>query len=227
MSMRRKGIILLSVVVIICSMCMTAFAHEVPDMFQKGSIRICMHVGELPISGGSITLYRVAAIVEDGGDFEFVLTEDFSGCSVILENIQSSALAKELATYAKEHRIEGTTQAVGKSGEISFTNLELGLYLLVQEKPADDYSKIEPFLASIPMKEGGVYVYDIDAEPKLELKKEPRPEPPSEPVKPSGPTLPQTGQLNWPIPILLMLGLCLYFTGWLLRFGKKDDDYEK
>lgn len=225
--MRRKGIILFSMAVIICSMCMTTFAQEVPDMFQKGSIRIYMHIGESPISGGSVTLYRVGAIAEDDGNFGFVLTEDFSSCNVRLENIQSSALAGGLAAYAMEHKIEGVTQEGRKSGKISFTNLELGLYLLVQKEAADDYSKIEPFLVSVPVYEGGVYVYDIDAEPKLEVKKEPRPEVPSEPTKPSEPTLPQTGQLKWPIPILLMLGLCLFCTGLLLRFRKKDNNYEK
>jgi len=37
------------------------------------------------------------------------------------------------------------------------------------------------------------------------------------------PTLPQTGQLWWPIPILLTAGLVLVLFGVMLRRG---DDYE-
>ena len=35
-------------------------------------------------------------------------------------------------------------------------------------------------------------------------------------------TLPQTGQLNWPIPVLVVLGLIFFSFGWFLRFGRKD-----
>jgi hypothetical protein len=33
--------------------------------------------------------------------------------------------------------------------------------------------------------------------------------------------LPQTGQLNWPIPVLVILGLAMFSVGWNLRFGKR------
>lgn len=48
----------------------------------------------------------------------------------------------------------------------------------------------------------------------------------SQPI-PTVPVLPQTGQLNWPIPVLVVLGLCLFSIGWVLRTGKKKDGYEK
>lgn len=34
------------------------------------------------------------------------------------------------------------------------------------------------------------------------------------------PKLPQTGQLNWPIPVLVILGLTMFTIGWNLRFGR-------
>lgn len=39
--------------------------------------------------------------------------------------------------------------------------------------------------------------------------------------------LPQTGQLNWPVPVLVILGLGLFAVGWILRFGKKKENYEE
>lgn len=50
---------------------------------------------------------------------------------------------------------------------------------------------------------------------------------PPHPPKPADPTLPDTGQLNWPIPVLVVLGLILFSLGWVLRFGKKKDGHEK
>lgn len=39
----------------------------------------------------------------------------------------------------------------------------------------------------------------------------------------SGP-LPQTGQMNWPVPVLAVLGLGMFFAGWMLRFRRKKQN---
>lgn len=36
--------------------------------------------------------------------------------------------------------------------------------------------------------------------------------------------LPQTGQLNWPVPVLTMVGLVLFITGWVLCYRKGGQD---
>lgn len=38
------------------------------------------------------------------------------------------------------------------------------------------------------------------------------------------PTLPQTGQMNWPVPVLTAAGLFVFTLGWIMRFGKRKDD---
>jgi hypothetical protein len=42
----------------------------------------------------------------------------------------------------------------------------------------------------------------------------------AEPKATEQPKLPQTGQLNWPIPVLVIFGLAAFSIGWNLRFGK-------
>lgn len=76
-----------------------------------------------------------------------------------------------------------------KDGEIAFTGLELGLYLLVQHKAAKGYETAAPFLVSVPMEEDGVLRYDVDASPKVELEKNRNP-PPPRPLHPPTPACP-------------------------------------
>ena len=68
----------------------------------------------------------------------------------------------------------------------------------------------------------GTAAYQVVAEPKFSWDAKPlKPAVPS--LKPD-PSLPQTGQLNWPIPILIAMGLSLILLGgWLQR----KSDHEK
>ena len=45
--------------------------------------------------------------------------------------------------------------------------------------------------------------------------------------QPDEPKLPQTGQLNWPVPIFVVSGMTLFVIGWILRFGRKKEQYEE
>lgn len=212
-------------VLLLCTISITAYAHDVPDSSRKGSVSVTMKAGETAVPGGTLTLYRVGDIYEDNGNYSFVLSGDFSGSKEPLKDIQSAALAKSLSDYAKNNNLTGKTQTIDNNGKVAFTDLELGLYLLVQNKAAEGYNEVAPFLVSVPVMENGVYVYDVDASPKVEeLKKTP-----VDPTKPTNPTsatnstgtiaskLPQTGQLNWPIPVLVVLSLFLFSAGWILR----------
>lgn len=227
MRMRRKLFVLLAAALLVCAVGMSAVAQDVPDLSRRGSIRVAMRYGGKAVPGGDLILYRVGAVREDDGNFSFELTGAFAGCGVDLEDIQSASLAKQLADYAGEQGISGDRQTLSSEGTLRFEDLEPGLYLLIQKKAADGYSPVEPFLVSVPMVEDGGYLYDVDASPKVELTPEPA-EPTPTPTAPSDePKLPQTGQLNWPVPVLAALGLGLCGAGWALRSGKKKDKYEK
>lgn len=203
----------------------TASAHPVPDLTKTGSITVAMRYQDKAVPGGSLTLYRVGDVDEDGGDYSFVPTGDFKGCVAAFDekNIQSPELAKELADYAETKKLSAVgTKTAGKDGNVTFSGLELGLYLLVQETAAPGYGKMSPFLVSVPYLEDNQYVYDVKSAPKTDLEREVTPTE----TAPHGPTLPQTGQLNWPVPVLVVLGLTLFTIGWALRFGKKRDENE-
>ena len=63
-----------------------AQAHDVPDLSRKGSVTVTVRMGETPVAGGSLTLYRVGDIAEDDGNYSFALTEAFaaSGASLTI-----------------------------------------------------------------------------------------------------------------------------------------------
>ena len=94
------------------------------------------------------------------------------------------------------------------------------LYLAVQKTAPAGYGKTEPFLVSLPYLYEGEYQYDVASQPKTDLEREVPTKPTSpatNPTFPGGKKLPQTGQLNWPIPVLTAAGTCLIAAGILLR----------
>ena len=223
--MGKRIISILAALLLLRCLPVTVLAHAVPDETRKCSITVTMRIGNKAVSGGSLTLYRVGEVYEDDGNYSFIPTGDFTDCSVSLDDVQSPELAETLTAYANDHKLTGTTRTVGKDGEVTFSNLKLGLYMLVQTRAASGYSKISPFLVTVPYLDNGVYIYEVDADTKMELEKEPKPTaPPS--TSHTGGKLPQTGQLNWPVPMLAILGMTLFAVGWVMRFGKREDNEE-
>lgn len=211
-------------------MMMTAAAIEIPDLERTGSISFDMTYKGEPVPGGSLTLYRVADVqVENGADYSFAFVEAFMECGASLENLGAAETANTLAAFAAENGIEGIENQIDENGHISFTGLELGLYLLVQEDAAPGYEAARPFLVTVPGRENDAYVYDVNASPKLQLEQAPTEptEPPTvPPTEPTEPELPQTGQTNWPVPVLGVLGVVLIVFGIALRVSAKRDPYE-
>lgn len=206
-----------------------AYAHEVPDVEKDGSISVTMRYGGNTVPGGTLTLYQVGEIHEDDGNYSFVLSDAFAGSGAALDEREASGLAESLAKYASEKKLTGKTAAIGNDGVAVFRSLKPGMYLVMQAEAADGYESISPFLVSVPMNENGTYVYEVDATPKMNilmLAEPDAPTSPDTPAMPAQPTLPYTGQLNWPVPALTALGLCLFLIGWVLRYGKKERPYE-
>lgn len=214
--LQRLSALVLAIMLIL-SLGVTAYAHDYVQMDKKGTITITMHMGDKTVSGGTLTMYRVGEVQEDDGNYTFQPTGDFASCGESFEDVSSSTLPKKLQKYAKDQKITGTTKFIGADGKVSFTNLEVGLYLFVQNKAASGYNKADAFLVSLPyMGADGKYNYDVDASPKVEVTK-------PTPTKPRDPKLPQTGQLNWPVPVLATAGLALFAAGWALYYGKRKD----
>ena len=216
------------------------------------------------VAGGEITLYKVADVQRDNANLSYTYVNGFENCGISLDNLSDSTLPGQLQGKISSST-EKSTVSIGSDGRAVFGNLSLGLYLLIQNKAADNYSPVQAFLVTVPMSKDGIWCYDIDATPKMGTStynkppetppssdKPPVPEtPPSsdKPPVPDTPTtpettetptvseeeaesgdvknanrgrlgaarLPQTGQLNWPVPVLCITGLTLFAIGFVLR----------
>ena len=141
----------------------------------------------------------------------------------VIDNLESVDAAEQmLQIYAgsKASNLFDVYTVDVENGKAFFEGIPTGLYLIVQEEEAPGYMKMTPFLVTMPYKKDGRYVYHVDAEMKSALKPETVPE--QEELKEPEGNLPQTGQLNWPIPILALCGLLLFGFGWKQKYSAED-----
>ena len=213
----ERRVSFLVALMLLCAMSISVSAHEVPNLEEPGSITFIVDYENEPVDGGSLTLYRVGDIVEDNGDYGFGLIEKLDEAKPTIDNPEDSQLARELAAKAAEIKLKGITAPI-KEGEAVFTDVKPGLYVVVQHEVAEGFEAMSPFLISMPKFENGTYVTEVKASPKVSLEKAPE-----KPTKPQDPTLPQTGQLNWPVPVLAVGGVMLFALGWVICFKKRKE----
>lgn len=199
-----------------------ASAHPVPDESQDGhcSITITMRYKGMPVSGGSVNLYKVGYVYENDGNYSFKPVTAVQSVVTEFEDIQSPDLAQKLAKQVdKLTPVTTKPVTIDKDGAATFSNLKFGLYLVVQETAATGYGKTSPFLVSVPYLDDGEYVYAVASDPKTELEREVKPTTPTTPPSSGdeGGKLAQTGQLWWPVPVLVCAGLACIAVGLFRR----------
>ena len=222
MSVKKMIATIFTVLFIICMLSTSSYAAEDIDGFdinKKGNVSISFRYNSEVVSGGTLTIFKVADISDSDGSLHFILSEDFTESGIDPNKLSDSGLAPSLSVFASDRRINGKTLDISDKGNVTFNELDTGLYLFTQPTPANGYNPITPFLISVPMNSDGEYLYHIDASPKVQISKV-YIEPTMPYVeKPKEGKLPQTGQLNWPVPILTIVGLALLIVGWILRYG--------
>lgn len=227
--MKRKLFAFLAVIALLGCIALTAFASE-PDLEKDGSVTIKLY-GNKKVSGGNFVLYRVARLVEEDGAFRFDALDAYDSEVKTFDqkNLNDPDLPEALYKIIKKKNsgiMPNYSGKFEKSSSATVEDVELGVYLVVQNKAIPGYAKFSPFLITVPTNENGVYDYDVESNSKVATPPTTKPDDdPPETTKPSG-KLPQTGQLNWPVPVLAAAGLTLFTVGALLRRSGKKEDYE-
>ena len=204
-------------------MAVSAAEPDIPDLNRKGSLSITFTVKGEPISNGNeVGIYKVADVVEDNG-FKFVYNDTFAEAGEMPEDLDAVngelALKLEKIAEKKKAPLYKDSQELDSNGNVTFSDLETGLYLIVHTKKTEitlsDKTKvvytINPFLVSNKQKKDGKLVYDVTSKPKVSPEKKVTP-----PKKTPPPRLPQTGQLWWPVMALGVAG-AVFVTFGLVR----------
>ena len=179
----RKSILLLCMAALLLTLSPVAMADD-----GRGSIRVKLDTGDIPVINGAVTLYQVGIKVEEG----YRITEGFGGGIVRKSDADSEKLALWLAESAEE---QGMPMLLDADGNAVFSELEQGLYMLVQTERVDGFYPIYPVLVTVPQEDNW----------NPQIRREP---------VPVVTELPKTGQS--PIPFLGVLGMLLSSAGLLL-----------
>ena len=224
--MRKHFISGLLALLFLLGLPLSAAAHAVPDESRNGhcSITVSMTYKGKAVRGGKLALYKVGDVAENDGNYSFVPVEAIRGDIPEFGDIESPELAGKLAKLEKKLTpVTADPVTVGKDGKATFSNLTFGLYLVVQKTAASGYRKIAPFLVSVPYLYRDEYQYELTSQPKTDLEQEVKPTaPPSSGG--GGGKLPQTGQLWWPVPLLICAGLGCIAVGLFRRREDRDED---
>ncbi len=183
----RKVIFLLVLAVLAVAAAPGASAAE-----HYGSVQVKLEAGDLAVTNGAVTLYQVGVRTEEG----FRITEGFGGGIIRQADADSRQLARWLAESADQ---SGLTRLLDADGNALFTELEEGLYLLVQTERMDGFYPIQPVLLELPQEKN----WDLN------IRREPAP---------VVTEIPKTGQT--PVPILGVLGMALSAAGLILSVRK-------
>jgi len=157
------------------SMAETTEATINPDW--KGSLTIVKTNDlEEPLAGVKYTIYKVADIVQSDPDDNGEVAISYTPVTELKNNYftteinaqTSASVFKDYLTYLTGSESDES----GNDGKIEFTNLPLGIYLVVETSSPDEVVTTNNFLVSIPMsilsEEDGTttWNYDITAKPK-------------------------------------------------------------
>jgi len=170
------------------AVCLFAVPQRVAASESLGSIQVKLDVGDLAVTNGAVTLYQVGLKTEEG----YRITEGFGGGMVHQEDADSEKLAQWLAETAGE---VGITMLLDADGNAVFSELEEGLYVLVQTERMDGFYPIYPVLLSVPQE--GHWDVRIYREPVPVITE-----------------LPKTGQS--PFPFFGILGMVISSSGLFL-----------
>ena len=211
----KRGFAVLLVLLLTAALFTPVLAEEAPTPASAGSIRLTLLTADQkPVAGGTLMLYAVALLDKEGN---YTPTEEFSAfrAQIAAWDEQDAALADLLWEHVLSNSILGKVSRLSADGKASWGGLADGLYLIGQTGAGPNGELCNSFLVTVPYWDGLRWLREVDASPKCGTAATPKP-PKDHDTPPKTPTIPQTGQLWWPVPVLLGGGACLILIGILL-----------
>lgn len=202
---------------------------EMPPLDEKGSLTLVMSYNGQALKDGKVNILRIGTVEKiSENTYDFWIFSDLGKQTLTQEELYDPDVAKDLLVKGKKQYMKNILSAPIMEGSVVFKDLDTGLYVVWQEEvdACEGLSAFQPFLISVPRWQYDHYDLNVAAAPKVPIKPEP-PEPTEPPGPPPPPELPNTGQLNWPIPMMAIAGVMLIVIGLILCANRKRNEYEK
>lgn len=184
--------------------------------------------------GAEISVYKVADIEQADNEYRITCTEAFSDLQSDID--AAGEFDRTLGEKAEVIREEADPQIsysgkTDENGYLEITGINVGVYLIVQTNTVGSFQPFSPFLVSMPvLDEDGICQYNVDTFPKMDVREiTETPQPTATVTAAPGSSgsqqaadssfLPQTGQIWWPVPVLLSIGVLFLVLG-ILRIRK-------
>lgn len=211
---------LLCVIAIICLTATSVFAAGYFNGSDRlGSISFHFNNGEISVTGGSVELRMLAFWNDEIKSLQWC--EDYADAGLTIDDLFGENAASKLFEYAQSKQLPAQEIQIGEDGTAKVEDLQLGVWLLSQTEPFEGYETMLPALISIPMEINKEWIFDVEAVPKLEPLVEESTVPTTETPPPD---LPPTGQVNWPVPLLLLGGVFLILVGLCIRRERRHEN---
>ena len=166
--MKKLSKIIITLLVLLTSI--NVYADSVIDFSKKGSINVeVTDSSSSPVSGMEITLFKVANAGVENHNLVYSNIEELNSCKVDFTIGDEKSISTEAVNCVKENATYNKTTITNKNGKVSFKELDLAIYLVVQTKKVEGLSSFEPFLIMIPQSEKNNWKYDIDSTPKTDI----------------------------------------------------------
>ncbi len=173
----RKLLLCISALLLTVLLLGTSVFAEEYDPSAKGSFSLTLvqkdqDGNETSFPGVGISLYKVGDTVYDTGAITFTIDESFASANLDMSQQYSASewaqKAQDLASLVKDSSLTPVSKLTDGNGSLSFTDLEQGVYLLVQNNMEDKYT-VAPMLLTLPYYENEEWNLEVTAFPKLSL----------------------------------------------------------
>ena len=149
----------------------SVLADEKVDVTKTASLTLEYCDQQTPLVGAEFELYKVADLTEDKN---YIYTDAFLEFPVDLEGISNKNIhdySLTFAAYVDYYDVSShTSEVTDATGQLTFVNLEAGLYLVTGESHTQGglVYTMEPFLVFLPVtnEDGSAWIYDVKASPK-------------------------------------------------------------
>jgi len=170
--MRKLKYLIFAALMLIVNVSNTlAIEKNIVDFSEKGEVSITLleSTESIPLASVSVTIYQIALASEKNHQLTFNYVEALSHCDVSLSDLSHPSLAENITKCLENKDLVTFEQVTNEFGQVTFSNLELGLYLVSQTSNLSGYSTFDNFLVMIPEEVDNKWNYSINALPKTEI----------------------------------------------------------